>query len=67
MHHATSLKVLGPSKPITHSSVTAEVQWPEQPRRGGVSSSATLADMSGKPLVVRFVMEEAKLYTFQFV
>lgn len=56
--------LLGPSEPITHSSIRAQVNWP--PRPGFQASNVVLAHAAGKPVVLHFVMEEAKLYTFQF-
>ena len=56
--------LLGPSEPITHNSIAAEVQWPKL--ADDTAGSKVFAELGGRPLVLRFVMEQAKLYTFRF-
>ena len=60
--------LMGPSQPITHSSVRAEVVWPQQVAQigGKIGKMRNVAQLAGLPIVVRFVMEQAKLYTFGF-
>ena len=52
-------QVLGPSEPIVHSSVRAKVEWGEGKGEG-------LAALAGQPIVLKFAIEEAHLFTFQF-
>ena len=51
--------MLGPSEPIVHSSVRAKVEW-------GEGKSGGLAALAGQPVVLKFAIEEAHLFTFQF-
>ena len=52
-------QLLGPSEPIVHSSVRAKVEW-------GEGKSGGLAALAGQPVVLKFAIEEAHLFTFQF-
>ena len=45
--------------PIVHSSVRAKVEW-------GEGKGGGLAALAGQPVVLKFAIEEAHLFTFQF-
>ena len=53
--------LLGPSAPIVHSSVRAEVQW-----NRALAHSHALERLAGEPVVLTLSIEEAELYSFQF-
>jgi hypothetical protein len=56
--------LLGPSSPIVHSSVRAEVSWAAGGARGNASS---LQQLAGMAVVLSISIEEAALYSFQFL
>jgi hypothetical protein len=59
--------LLGPSQPIVHSSTAAEVQWLE---KAGQQAGEAIVERLAKArtqVVLHFVMEEAKLFTFRFL
>lgn len=49
--------LLGPSSPIVHSSARAEVSW----------GAHSLEQLAGMAVVLTISIEEAELYSFQFV
>ena len=64
IHSAQSGELLlGPSAPVVHSSVRAEVQWN---RDLAHSRTLELLAGAGEPVVLTLSIEEAELYSFQF-
>ena len=58
------MRLLGPSKPYTHSSVRAQVEWAAA-NAGQPAGAAVLAELAGQPVVLHFELEEAKLFSFR--
>lgn len=55
--------LLGPSSPIVHSSVRAEVSW----AGGARGNASSLKQLAGMAVVLSISIEEAALYSFQFL